>query len=309
MALWQSTKKSTSGADTNTLKYKNLIESAFNSGYLRWEQLLSVRMGLEVIPLSKEALWQRLYQRFNKYETPPIPQYVTCTERGLTETINSRLHPRSALVQGERGQSRIPVSDHEWIKVKDKYVGVMAFTERPEAFSNVRHQLSYLWDVVCRPQVRDIEIVTQVTSSSVKVMREKMQDVIKTSQRKAEVASSQSSVDVGADIKLKKGLEAQYQLYEGAAPVTTATVFLIHRDRPSQLENACNLISGCFPLPARLIRERDVAWIYWLQTLPIVWDRLLDKPYRRTVPYLTDAALGIIPLTMTRPTSQERDSS
>ncbi|KPQ33321.1 MAG: AAA-like domain [Phormidesmis priestleyi Ana] len=301
MALWQSTKKSTSGTDTNALKYKNLIESAFNSGYLRWEQLLSVRMGLEVRPLSKEELWQRLYQRFNKYEAPPIPQYVTCTDRGLTETVNSRLHPRSALVQGERGRSRIPISDHEWIKVKDKYIGVMAFTERPEAFSNVRHQLSYLWDVICRPQVRDIEIVTQVTSSSVKAMREKMQDVIKTSQRKADIATAQSSIDVGADIKLKKGLEAQYQLYEGAAPVTTATVFLVHRDRPSQLEDACNLISGCFPLPARLIRERDVAWIYWLQTLPIVWDRLLDKPYKRTVPYLTNAALGVIPLTMTRP--------
>ena len=34
---------------------------------------------------------------------------------------------------------------------------------------------------------------------------------------------------------------------------------------------------------------------YWLQTLPIVWDRLLDKPYRRTIPYLTDAAPGVIP--------------
>ncbi|PZO22628.1 MAG: hypothetical protein DCF25_02370 [Leptolyngbya foveolarum] len=300
MSLWESTKKSALDNDTTALKYKNLIESAFNNGYLRWEQILSVRMGLEVMPLSKEDLWKRLYQRFNKHEAPPIPQYVTCTRQGLSETINSPMHPRSALVQGEYGQSRVPVSDHQWVKVKDKYVGVMAFTESPEVFSNVRHQLSYLWNVVCRPQVKDIEIVTQVSSSSVKAMREKMQDVIKTSQRKAEVASSQSSIDVGADIKLRKGLEAQYQLYEGAAPVTTGTVFLVHRDKPSQIDDACNLISGCFPLPARLIREKDVAWIYWLQTLPIVWDRLLNKPYRRTIPYLTDTALGVVPLTMTR---------
>ena len=300
MSVWESTKKSSLGSDTNALKYKNMIESAFNNGYLRWEQILSVRMGLEVTPLSKEKLWERLYQRFNKGEAPPIPQYVTCTDRGLSETVNSRLHPRSALIQGEDGQSRVPVSDHQWMKVKGKYVGVSAFTERPELFSGMRNQLSYLWKVVCRPQVKDIEIITQVTSSSIKAMREKMQDVIKTSQRKSEVASSQSSIDVGADIKLKKGLEAQYQLYEGAAPVTTATVFLIHRDKPSQLDDACNLISGCFPLPARLIREKDVAWIYWLQTLPIVWDRLLNKPYKRTIPYLTDAAIGIMPLTMTR---------
>lgn len=300
MSVWESTKKSALGSDTNALKYKSMIEAAFNNGYLRWEQILSVRMGLEVTPLSKEDLWKRLYQRFNTGEAPPIPQYVTCTDKKLSETINSRLHPRSALIQGENGQSRVPISDHQWMKVKGKYVAVSAFTERPEVFSGMRNQLSYLWKVICRPQVKDVEIVTQVTSSSVKAMREKMQDVIKTSQRKAEVASSQSSIDVGADIKLKKGLEAQYQLYEGAAPVTTATVFLIHRDKPSQLDDACSLISGCFPLPARLIREKDVAWIYWLQTLPIVWDRLLSKPYKRTIPYLTDAAIGIMPLTMTR---------
>jgi len=298
--LWGSTKKSTSGSDINELKYHSMIESAFNNGYLRWEQILSNRMGLEITPLSKEDLWKRLYSRFNKHEAPPIPQYITCHKNGLTETINSPLHPRSALIQGECGQSRVPVADHEWMKVKDKYVGVMAFTERPEAFANMRSQLLYLWNMVCRPQVRDIEVVSQVRSSSLKVMREKMQDVIKTSKRRSELANEQSSIDIGSDIKLKKGMEAQYQLYEGSVPLTTATVVLVHRDRPSQIDDAANLIASCFPLPARIIREKDVAWCYWLQTLPIVWDRLLDKPYKRTVPYLTESAPGMIPLTMTR---------
>lgn len=299
-ALWESTRKSAIGNDANHLKYRDLIESAFNNGYLRWEQILSVRMGLEVKPLSKEELWQRLYQRFNNQPAPEIPQYVVCNNRGLREVVNSSLHPRSALIQGELGQSRVPVADHQWMRVKDKYVGVLAFTERPEVFADMRAQLSYLWKMICRPQVSDVEVITQVRSSSIKAMREKMQDVIKTSRRKSDLATDQSSVDVSADIKYKKGLEAQYQLYEGAVPLTTATVVLVHRNRQSQIDDACNLISGCFPLPARLVREKDVAWIYWLQTLPIVWDRLLDKPYRRTIPYLTDAAPGLIPLTLTR---------
>ena len=56
MSLWESTKKSALDDDTTALKYKSLIESAFNNSYLRWEQILSVRMGLEVTPLSKEGL-------------------------------------------------------------------------------------------------------------------------------------------------------------------------------------------------------------------------------------------------------------
>ena len=299
-ALWRSTKKSANGDDVGEQKYRALIESAFNNGYLRWEQILANRMGLEVTPLTKEDLWKRLYGRFNRYDAPEIPQFITCDRKGLTETINSGLHPRSALIQGELGQSRVPVADYEWVKVRDKYVGVLAFTERPEAFANMRAQLLYLWRMVCRPQVQNIEIVTEVRSSSLRVMREKMQDVIKTSKRKADLAEEQRSVDVSSDINLKKGMEAQYQMYEGSVPLTTATVVLVHRDHPSQIDDAANLIASCFPLPARIIREKDVAWYYWLQTLPIVWDGLLEKPYRRTVPYLTESAPAVIPLTMTR---------
>lgn len=299
-SLWQSTKKSTNGDDVSELKYRALIESAFNNGYLRWEQILANRMGLEVTPLTKEDLWKRLYGRFNRHEAPAIPQFITCNKRGLTETFNSSLHPRSALIQGERGQSRVPVTDYEWVKVRDKYVGVLAFTERPEVFANMRAQLLYLWKMVCRPQVQNIEIVTEVRSSSLRVMREKMQDVIKTSKRRTDLAAEQRSIDVGSDINLRKGMEAQYQMYEGSVPLTTATVVLVHRDHPYQIDDAANLIASCFPLPARIIRERDVAWCYWLQTLPIVWDRLLEKPYKRTLPYLTESAPGIIPLTMTR---------
>lgn len=299
-SFWQSTKKSANGTDVTGLRYHTMIESAFNNGYLRWEQILSSRMGLEIRPLSKEELWERMYRRFNRYEAPTIPQFITCHDKGISETVNSHLHPRSALIQGEHGQSRVPIPHHEWMKVRDKYVGVLAFTERPEVFPGLRAQQKYLWNMICRPQVRDIEIISQVRSSSMKVMREKMEDVIKTSKRKSELADEQSSVDIGADIKLRKGMEAQYELYEGAKPLTTGTVVLVHRDKPTQLDDAANLIASCFALPARMIREKDVAWLYWLQTLPIVWDRLLDKPYKRTIPYLTKSAPGLIPLTMTR---------
>ena len=36
------------------------------------------------------------------------------------------------------------------MRVKDKYVGVLAFTERPELFADMRAQLSYLWKLICQ---------------------------------------------------------------------------------------------------------------------------------------------------------------
>ncbi len=48
-----------------------------------------------------------------------------------------------------------------------------------------------------------------------------------------------------------------------------------------------------------MIRETEVAWRIWLQTLPIAWERLLGAPFKRQLTYLTHEAPGLMPLTLT----------
>ncbi|HEY9645411.1 MAG TPA: hypothetical protein V6C88_03525 [Chroococcidiopsis sp.] len=301
MTLWETFKGD--GEVLEVERYQEMITRAFSDGYLRWEQLLNIKMGLEVQPMSVEALWAILWHRFNQTLPPPVPQRLILTANGLSEQIVSEIHPATLLIQGEKGQSTVPIADRRWLKVKGKYIGALTFTDKPGGFLNARSQLRYLWDVLCRPHVIDTEIFCQITPANPHLLRTNVQRILKQSNVTASLAQEKRSIDVGAHIKTKRSVQAQEKLYEGALPVNIGTVFLVHRSSPTQLDEACSALSDCFQLPAKVIRETEITWQLWLQTLPISWDKLLGKPYRRQLTYLSSEAPGLMPLTMTRPGS------
>ncbi|MEM9908613.1 MAG: hypothetical protein AAF921_26745 [Cyanobacteria bacterium P01_D01_bin.44] len=303
--FWKSIQKVTDGKDARQDEFEALFESGFYRGFIFWEQILSNRMGLEITPLDTEELWQRIWQRFNTGPAPSVPQWIEYKDGEITEIIHSDKHPRSILTAGEGGESRVPIADTDWVKVKDKFVAPMVFAEKPEGFASVRQQLRFLWEAICKPYVKDTEIITQVQPTNLKLMQHKMQDVIKQSVARSQFAQEKTSVDVNAGLRLKKSIEAQERLYEGTIPVRLGTVVLVHRDRKSKLDDACRGLANCFPLPCRLVRERDVPWHYWLQTLPIVWDQILKVPYDRTSTWLSNEALGMLPICKTKDIDRE----
>ena len=108
-------------------------------------------------------------------------------------------------------------------------------------------------------------------------------------------------MDVAAELKMKRSIEAQEELFEGALPIHTAVVFLVYRPTLEQLDEACRYIQSCFRRPAWVEREQDYAWKVWLQTLSIVWEALMAIPFGRRQLYLTGEAPGLMPLVVTLP--------
>ena len=288
------------GEEQLVRRYEDMIASAFTEGYMRWEQLINIKMGLEIKPLTVDKLWRNLWRRFNQGDAPEVPQYLTFNGSALGETINNPAAPATVLVQGENGRSSIPKADRRWIRIQNRYVGALTFNAKPAGFVNMRSQLRYLWDVLCRPHIRDTEVFCQISAANPNLVKTNMQRLLKQSNVAAEMAAQSSSVDVAATIKTKRSIEAQEKLYEGAIPVKVATVFLVHRETPAKLAEACRGVSECFQLPAKVIEETELTWMYWLQTLPVAWDRLLGYPFQRQLTYLSNEAPGLMPLTMTR---------
>ena len=300
--LWESFK---GGGDAMVVEhYRIMLERSLTEGYMRWEQLLNIKMGLEIKPMSVQELWANLWSRLNSSEAPTIPQYLELTERGLDEVINTDVHPSTVLIQGENGQPSVPKADRRWIKVKGRYVGALSFTAKPAGFINTRAQLRYLWDILCRPQIIDTEIICQITSANANVLKSNMQRLLKQSNVVATVAQSKMDIDVGASVRTRRTVQAQEKLYEGAFPVRIGVLFLVHRDTIHQLDEACTALSECFQLPAVVVRETEITWQLWLQTLSISWDKLLGAPFKRQLTYLTNESPGFIPLTLTRPGSK-----
>lgn len=289
-------------ADAQKLHYENLFLKAFTDGFLIWEQLISNKLGLDLQVMDENELWRHTWSRFNDSEPPQLPQLLTLTESGLKEEIRSNVHPTSLLIEN---QVNCPVPDRAWVHVKGKYVAPVVFIDKPMGWADKTDQLRYLWDLLLRDAVFDTEIFCQLSRANENIVKTNMQRLAKQSIVSAQSATSKQSVDVAAEFKMKKAITAQEQLYEGSLPVHCGVVVMIHRDNLDHLDEACRYMQSCIRRPAYVDREREYAWLVWLQTLPIKWDMLLASPFNRRMVFLTSEVPGFLPIV--RPREMDSD--
>ncbi|WP_013334315.1 hypothetical protein [Gloeothece verrucosa] len=292
--------------DLENQQIETIFFNAYKRGFFRWEQLLSNQMGLDIKPLSAEDLWKILWKRFNDSQPSQIPQLITIDKNGLREETYSNLSSTKLLLDSLHStslllDSTVPQADRSWVKINNNYLGVLTFLEKPGGWSNKTAQLRYLWELLARDLVADTEIFCQLTPANPALVKTTLQRVLKQSNMTAIQAQQKSkTIDVNAQLKLKKSLAAQEELYEGAIPIYTGIAILVHRPTLDTLDEATKYIENCFQRPARVIREIEYAWKIWLQTLPIVWENLLAKPFNRRQLYLTSEVPGLMPLMLTK---------
>jgi hypothetical protein len=293
-------------ASTESERIETLVINAYKEGFRRWEQLLSNKMGLNVRALTAVDLWGTIWQRFNDTQPIDIPQLITLDENGLQEQVYSDLASTQLLIDNLHSttllmESKVPCADRQWVNVNNRYVGVMTFLEKPGGWQNKSSQLRYLWELLARETVVDTEIFCQLSAANPAIVKTTLQRVLKQSNMSALMAQEKSrTIDVNAQLKLRKSVAAQEQIYEGALPIYTGIAILVHRPSLEKLEEATKYIENCFQRPAQVIRETEYAWKIWLQTLPIVWEGLLAKPFNRRQLYLTNEVPGLMPLVMTK---------
>ncbi|MEM7553910.1 MAG: hypothetical protein AAF378_07385 [Cyanobacteria bacterium P01_A01_bin.84] len=295
--------------DKTTTEHQSLessLRNAYKEGFRRWEQLLSNKMGLDVVALSAEQLWQEVWKRFNDSPASGIPQSLVLDEQGIHEEVYSDLASTRLLIENLHSttllmESSVPCADRRWVHVNNKYVGVLTFLEKPGGWYSKNAQLRYLWELLARENIVDTEVFCQLSAANPALVKTTLQRVLKQSNMTAMMAQEKSkTIDVNAQLKLKKSVAAQEQLYEGAVPIYTSIAILIHRSSSEDLDEGCRYIENCFQRPAQVIRETEYAWKLWLQTLPIVWENLLAKPFNRRQLYLTNEVPGLMPLVMTK---------
>jgi hypothetical protein len=276
---------------------ERLLHASFTDGFQLWEQLLSNKMGLDIRPINADELWEQLWQRFNNTPPRPIPQLLILDENGLREEIYSDVAPTSFLMESE---SSIPIADRRWVHLKEKYIAALTFVDKPGGWADKERQIHYLWEVLSRERVYDTEIYCQLMRASETLVKTNMQRLTKQANTSAALAQNKNSVDVKSLLNIKKSVAAQEELYEGAVPIHVATVFLVYRKTREQLDEACRYLQSCFLRPAWVVRETEYPWRIWLQTLPIVWERLMTAPFNRRLLYLSGEVPGLMPLVRTK---------
>ncbi len=285
------------GGATQAVRLEQILNGGFSNGYLVWEQLFLNKLKLKISPLTEVELWSTLWYRFNP-KTPPIqiPQLLVLDNEGLNEEITSEIHSTTLLFADS-----VPYADRKWIYNAGQYTGVLSFWDKPAGWKDKRQQLHYLWDVIARDLVTDTEIFCQLSPANPTLIRTTVQRIIKQSTTATARANDRQNVDVAASINAKRSVEAQESLYEGAVPFHTGIVFLVHRNSLEELDDASRMIENFFLRPAWVVRETEIAWQIWLQTLPIVQEKLLLFRYgNRRLVYLSKELPGLIPLVTTK---------
>jgi hypothetical protein len=277
------------------VRMEQLIAAAYTDGFQQWEQLLANKIGLQIRALTDIELWEILWRRFNTTEPIEIPQVLVLTEDGLHEEVRSDVSPLTLLIEGA-----VPAAQRQWVKANGKYVGVMTFVDKPGGWSDKEAQMRYLWEVMAKERVYDTEVFCQLTRANETLVKSNMQRLTKQANTASAIAADGNSIDVKAQLNIKKGVEAQEALYEGAVPFYTAVTFLVHRNTLSELDDSCRFLSSLFLRPAWVARETEYPWRIWTQTFPINWEKLLAKPFNRRQVYLTSEVVGLLPLVKTR---------
>lgn len=282
-----------------------------HDAFLNWERLLNTKAGLEITPLNAEALWNWLWQKFNRMIAPPIPQLLvwqpTISGTEFVEITHSERHSTTILIQGSQGQSACPEhrQNRECVWVNRRVGGLLVMQDAVEGWLNTRTQLAAIWKAMSQPYVRDTEVWVEIVPAS----RFLINDNLARTARQSRTASTRALTqgqgrDIGAEVKAEESFEAQRKLYQGAIALHVAVVFTVWRNTTDELDQACELLAHSFG-SANVARSRHICWQLWLQTLPITLQRLLefngllDTEDRRLTLDNTTVA-GVLPLTVPR---------
>jgi len=291
--------------------YKDLLLKAFEHGYLSWELLLDTKMGLSITPYTANELWGWLWKKFNNQPTPVIPQQLvlSSTAEGyqLQEIINDDKDIKTLLIEGGQGRSSCPEHkgsrDTVWLNGKGTSCAILTMAEPPGGFLNTREQLQWLWKILSKSYIYDTEAIVEISPAADFIIEDNLTRIAKQSSvDKAIAIEKGQGKNVAAELKQSESFEAQKKLYQGAKAIETATAFVVYRPTSEQLAQACQILSSSFS-NAKIIRERNIAWSLWLETLPVTSSWLLHSSSiinsRRNV-FDTETVAGVLPLTVPR---------
>lgn len=282
------------GADKElkTTAVQQILLDGYHRGFARFINLLSEQMYLDVRPLSVEELWEIDWGRFNNSPARPLSQKVVVEKEEFTEQINSKIHPLSLLLNKE-----VPKAYRDCVYNNKKYTGVCLWADKPDGWIDGVAQLKSVWEVMSRSNVYDTEVFVQLQSGNERLLKDKMNSLTKQAQVAATHASGKNNTDVGAELRISKTIEAEAALYEGAKPIWSSIVFLIHRDTRKELNRACDDFCSLFQQQGWVVRETEYAWSIWLETFPLLtWRKLLTSPFNRRISYLSYEIPGQLPL-------------
>jgi len=262
------------------LTYADMAAEIYERVWLPWQYLLQDKAALKLQAWSLQEAWADLYRRFVRYERqpeiPPVPNWLTFDLNN--KSWNVAIHgdrtrdALSVILSGAAGEPTVPqhLSARDLAYVADRYVGACTLERPPQQFESERDQLFWVFNTCFgRPFSRELEYFIEIEPENVAAARDNLARLSKQSFQQAYYSLEDGkgegveALEEGAEVK-----DARLNLHRGHLPLRVAVTILLHRASPELLERDCLQLCRSFGA-AGVIRERKIAQLLWLETLPI----------------------------------------
>jgi hypothetical protein len=241
-------------------------------------------------------MWEHLWRQVNGYdrEPAPLPQVVNFTPDGLTEQVYSQKHMATLVAD------HIPDLHRDHVRIGLDYVGMLSFWEKPAGWNSRKDQLHYLWNAIGREQVTNTEIFVEFVPGNAKRVARGIAEYTRQQKGAKKEAEGKNKSSAIQGYHTEQAEKAQIALKKGEVPIYVGVLFLVRRSNLTDLRDACNQLRMCFPRPAFVAREEQIAWKLWVQTLIGVDERLNGGILVGNRPmYLSGEAMGFLPIVQT----------
>ena len=261
------------------------IEEAYRRGYLIWQSTLSDTLGLEAKPMNLKECWQWLWNEFNNphIEPEPIPNYLSWNrQEGLKEHIFDDKHCISVLTEGREGISSTPehkkAGNAVWLPGRASKCGLLVMSSKSARELSPKEQIENIFHLIYNADFQNIEIVSQLYLADKNQVLGNLKTINTQASSNMSKAAEESPYgrDVVAEEILNEAYEAERILRGNGEAVYFSTVIKLYRQTNAQLEEDCLKLARRFG-DGKLIRESNLAWKIYLETLSITISPILQK--------------------------------
>lgn len=113
-------------------------------------------------------------------------------------------------------EESVPFFDRKWVKIQNKYIGALNFSQKPGGWYDEQAQLRYLWELISRDSIYDTEVICQLTKANQAISKTNLQRITKQSITSTSLSTGKGNIDVKSGMNIEESVEAQKTIYKGS---------------------------------------------------------------------------------------------
>jgi hypothetical protein len=237
-----------------------------------------------------------LHFLLNRTVLPPIPHLtlINTFDKTVKEELNGRHDIRSLL---SFGNNAMPIASRDSVYLDKKHITVLALTDepadKPDGYFEAE-QINFLAELM--NSLWDTSIVVEITKPNQKKARKNIQETRDDAVARAAQVANDGGISVTSEDDAEDLVEAERQMMRDGAIMQFGMVIKVHRNTREESRFAAEQISNYFQLPAKCSIEDEVAYPFWLHSLPYCATPLLSNLFSRQLKTSSDWVPTYMPI-------------